>query len=105
MSTIRKASLYIVFDTVAQDIAGAGILTLKNDNAALRLFTDVIRDGKTAVAHHAADMELVLLGHLDEAKTGMGGHRHFTLETEHTVLANGADILANLIAERTNATT
>jgi len=57
--------LYQVYDTVGQNVLGP-IITVKHDAAAVRIFTEALKDQKTALAQHPQDYVLLYLGTQDD---------------------------------------
>lgn len=57
--------LYAVYDIVAREIHGP-ILTFNADAAAIRTFSEILADNKTALSQHPADYTLLYLGTITE---------------------------------------
>lgn len=61
-------SLYVVLDTLAEQILGAPLI-FRADAAAVRLFSEAYNDANSVVAKHPNDHVLLCLGTIDD-KTG-----------------------------------
>lgn len=66
---MRTTNLYQIYDAVANTVIGPIIVTY-HPAAAVRQFTDLLRDPKTTLAAHPEDYELRYLGQQDES-TGL----------------------------------
>lgn len=62
---MRNVELYQIRDLVGQTVVGP-IITVKHQGAAVRHFTDLLKDKNTIIASHPDDYELVCLGYQNE---------------------------------------
>lgn len=67
-NSIRPTGIYQIRDTTAEMVIGP-IMTMHHQAAAIRVFTDALKDTSTSLSKHPEDYELVYLGVQDE-KTG-----------------------------------
>lgn len=86
-------SIYAVYDTVTQDLAG-GLFLYKHPAAAIRSFRDGLTDKQSALSRHPADFELHCLGHLDE---------NSNIHGDHSVIITGATLMNAIREDEPNA--
>lgn len=76
--------LYVVRDTIAQDIFGS-IIRVKNDEVARRHFHDALADDRGPFKGHEADYELIYLGTMDN---------NGNIDPDNLLIARGGDWIA-----------
>lgn len=62
---MNAVNLYQIYDTVDQRVVGP-IMTVRHEAAAIRYFTDLLRDEKTTIGQHPDDYKLILIGTQNE---------------------------------------
>lgn len=62
---MRNTKLFQIFDTTGNTVIGP-IITSHHEAAAVRQFTDLLKDQTTLLAKHPEDYELRWLGYQDE---------------------------------------
>lgn len=65
MKTENRAGLYTVLDIISRQLIG-GIQLHRHPAAAVRMFTDALKDPKTILAAHPEDFELILVGYMSD---------------------------------------
>lgn len=61
---MTQASIYIIWDTVAQDVLMGAAFLHHHNASAIRMFRDMYADERSPVHKHPEDFELVYLGQL-----------------------------------------
>lgn len=85
-----KRQLIIIIDTLAHDIVGP-ITVHKNNVTALRMWDDICRMEKSAIAAHIADHQLICVGTIDDET------KDWTVTPDFQVLITGEQWLASQI--------
>lgn len=77
---MRQISLFQIFDIQGQCVAGP-IMTAHHEGAAIRNFTDLLKNKETVLGAHPQDFELRFLGYQDEDTGILDG-----VELPHSVI-------------------
>lgn len=87
---MATTKLYVIHDTVANDIFGA-IIRAANDEVARRSFHDLLSSKESPLARHEGDYNLLIIGRIDNTGVIYNGGTEITLPA---IIARGADWLA-----------